>query len=96
MSFVGARIPELRGTGPVFWVVLLLCSLLCSLALSPHAGQLEKADPTDQGHCQQGTSSEKGYKKRPDVSTYRESCKILWVKIFMTLGNIMKISTPRK
>lgn len=53
MSFVGARIPEVRGTGPVFGVVVLPCSLLCSLAVSPHAGQLEKADPTDQGHCQQ-------------------------------------------
>ena len=26
---------------------------------SPHAGQLEKGDPVDQGHCQWGASSEK-------------------------------------
>ena len=42
-----------------FLVVLLPCSLLCSLPPAPHAGQLEKGDPTDQGHCQQDTSSEK-------------------------------------
>ena len=47
---------------PRFLVVLLPCSLLCSLP-SPHEGKLEKGDPTDQGHYQQSTSSEKSYKK---------------------------------
>ena len=47
---------------PRFLVALLPCSLLCSLP-SPHEGKLEKGDPTDQGHYQQSTSSEKNYKK---------------------------------
>ena len=55
---VGARIPE-REVLARFFVVLLPCSLLCSLPPSTHVGQLEKVDPTDQAHCQQGTSSEK-------------------------------------
>ena len=44
---------------PRFLVVLVPCSLLCSLPPSPHAGQLENRDHADQGHCEQGTSSEK-------------------------------------
>ena len=53
---------------------LLPCSLLCSLPPSPHVGQLEKGNPTDQGHCQQGTSSE----KEPNVSTW-EGLSVLHV-----------------
>ena len=58
---VGARIPEREVLArPIFWSCFSVpCSLLCSLHPSPHAGQLEKGDPTDQGHGQQGTSSEK-------------------------------------
>ena len=51
---------------------LLPCSLLCSLPPSLHVGQLEKGNPTDQGHCQQGTSSE----KEPNVSTCRQRCSV--------------------
>ena len=49
----------MRGTGTIFFVVLLPCLLLCSLPPSLNAGQLEKGNPADQGHCQEGTSSEK-------------------------------------
>ena len=44
-----------RGTGLVF------CSCFCLVYFPPsqHAGQVEKGDPMDQGHCQQGTSSKK-------------------------------------
>ena len=69
-------------------VVLLACSLLCSLPPSPHAGQLEKGDPTDQGHFQQGTNSEKELLKTspsPNVSTCRQSCSlhVMWVENFV-------------
>ena len=49
---VGAHIPEQEVLAPFFD-----CALPCSLPTSPHVEQ--KEDPTHQGHCQQGTSSEK-------------------------------------
>ena len=45
-----------------YWPHFLVVLLPCSHPPSPHAGQLEKGDPTDQGHCQKGTSSEMSYK----------------------------------
>ena len=37
-----------------YWPCVLVVLLPCSLPPSPDAGQLEKGDPTDQGHCQTG------------------------------------------
>ena len=49
-----------------YWPRYLVVLLPCSLPPSPHVKQLEKGDPTNQGHCQQGTSSKKErYKCHP-------------------------------
>ena len=64
---------------PRILAVLLPCSVLCSLPPSLHAGQLEKGDPTDQGHCQQGTSSENS--DGPNVSTFSVGGKFRGWKI---------------
>ena len=72
-----------RGTGPIFFVVFLPCSLLCSFPPSPHTEQLEKGDPT---------SSKKRAIKNCLVWTL--TCvdraalwvEILWVEDFVTPG----------
>ena len=43
---------------PRSWSCFCLVHFSVLLPPSPHAGQLEKGDPTDQSHCQQGTRSE--------------------------------------
>ena len=57
-------------------LALFVLLVLCSLPPSPHVGLLEKGDPTDQGDCQQGTSSEKQLSLGPNVSMCRQSCGV--------------------
>lgn len=72
----------MRGIGPIFFgrAYALFTSLFtfCSLP-SLHAGQLEKWDPTDQGHCKQGTSGKKRALKMspgPNVSMCGHICSV--------------------
>ena len=57
---------------PSFLVVLLPCSLSVHFLHHHTWGLLEKGDRMDQGHCQQGTSSE----REPNVSTCRQRCSV--------------------
>ena len=85
---------------PRFLVVLLPCSLLCSLPPSTHVGQLEKGDPTDHRYCQQGQVVKKSRTlARVDRAAVYVWVEISWVENFVTPGltmKITKISTPRK
>ena len=75
-------------------------AFLSAVNESPHVGQLEKGEPVDQGHCQQGVRSEKSHNKTlsiqilAHVDVLQCGWYILLMKNFMTPMKVTKISTP--
>ena len=92
----------LTGTGPVFWSCFCLVHFSVHF-LHHHMQELEKGDPTDQVHCQQGTSSKKKAiaKRRPVRTLARVDRAAVWAENFVggkfrDITKIVKFSTPRK